>query len=123
MKKPIPVALLTFAPVLLLALLKPGWLTGMALIVVVTGDMVFLRDVAYELRDLVREKGAVPYRVRYPFFLFGAVFVGYGAISFDYITAGALPFIAVAAAAAIAASKLWISAGPIWPYGPRTVAA
>jgi len=122
MKKPIPVALLTFVPVLLLALLKADWLTGTALIVVVAADVAFFRDVSYQLRDITREKGTVPYRLRYPFFLFGAGLIGYGAISFGYLSPTMVPLAAVAAAAAIAASKLWISIGPLWPYAPRAAA-
>jgi hypothetical protein len=121
MKRPIPVALLTFVPVLLLALLKPDWLSGTALIIVVMADVMFFRDVSYNLRDLARE-GALPYRLRYPFFLFGVGLLGYGAISFNYVSIIAAPFIAVAAAAAIAASKLWISNGPLWPYAATTAA-
>lgn len=122
-KKPIAVALLTFLPVLLLALIMPKWLTGTALIVVIIADMTFLRDVAYSLRDLKRERGTVPYRLRYPFFLFGAGFFAYCAISSGYISATAAPPVAVAAAAAIAASKLWLSTGPLWPYARKTAAA
>ena len=118
-KRPIPVALLTFVPVLLLALLKPDWLSGAALIIVVMADVMFFRDVSYKLRDVAR-KGAVPYRLRYPFFLFGAGLLGYGAISFNYVSTTAAPLMALAAAAAIAASKLWISTGPLWPYAAET---
>jgi hypothetical protein len=122
MKRPIPVALLTFVPVLLLALLKPNWLSGTALIIVVMADVMFFRDVSYKLRDLART-GAVPYRLRYPFLLFGAGLLSYAAISFNYVSTTAAPLIAVAAAAAIAASKLWISTGPLWPYAAKTVTA
>ncbi|HET7575338.1 MAG TPA: hypothetical protein VFK19_02090 [Sphingomicrobium sp.] len=109
--------MLSFVPVLLLllALLKPEWLTGTALIIVVMADVVFFRDVSYRLRDLARLE-AVPYRLRYPFFSFGVGLIGYGAISFGYISTYAVPIVGVAAAAAIAASKLWISSGPLWPY-------
>jgi hypothetical protein len=109
--------------VLLLALLKPDWLTGTALIIVVTADMVFFRDVSYQLRDLARETRTVPYRLRYPFFPLFAGLLAYGAISFGYISTSAVPVVAVAAAAAIAASKLWISTGPLWPYAVKTAAA
>jgi hypothetical protein len=121
-KKPIPVALLTLVPVLLLALLKPEWLTGTALIIVVMADVMFFRDVSYKLRDLARLE-AVPYRLRYPFFLFGAGLLGYGVISFGYISTYAIPIVGVAAAVAIAASKLWISGGPLWPYASKVAPA
>ena len=122
MKRPISVALLTLVPVVLLALLKPEWLTAMALIIVVIGDLMFFRDVSYQLRDAARQ-GTVPYRLRYPFFPFLTGFLAYGAISFGYIPMSAVPVVAVVAAAAIAASKLWISKGPLWPYPAKTAAA
>jgi hypothetical protein len=122
-KRPTTVALLTFVPVLLLALVKPNWLAGTALVIVVIADMMFFRDVAYRLRDITRENGTVPYRLRYPFFLFALGLVGYGAISFGYVATAAVPVTAVAAAALIAASKFWISVGPLWPYRRKTATA
>ena len=121
MKRPVPIALLTFVPVLLLALLKREWFTGGTLIVVVLADICFFRDVSYRLRDLAR-KGALPYRLRYPFFLVGLGLLCYGGISFGYVAASAIPLVAVTAAAIIAASKQWISTGPLWP-NPRGTAA
>lgn len=122
MKNPIPFALLTFVPVLLLALLKPEWLTGTALVAVVLADVTFFRDVSYKLRDLAR-KERVPYRLRYPFFAFGAGVLGYAAISYGYVPTSVVPVVAVTAAAAIAASKFWISVGPLWPYERGATAA
>jgi len=110
--------MLTFVPVVLLALLKPVWLSGTALIIVVMADVMFARDVSYRLRDAAR-LGPVPYRLRYPFVAFAAGLFGYGAISFGYVAMGWVPAVAVLAAAAIAASKLWVGRGPLWPYsGP-----
>ena len=123
MKRPFVVALLPFVSVALLALLKPDWLSGAALIIVVMADMMFFSDVTYQLRDLKREKGAVPYRLRYPFYLFGGGLLGYGVISFGYVSTADVAFVAVAAAAAIAVSKLWISTGPLWPYSPKAAPA
>jgi hypothetical protein len=74
-KKPVSVALLTFVPVVLLALLKPDWLAATALIIVVMADVLFFRDVSYRLRDAARA-GTVPYRLRYPFFPFLAGLLG-----------------------------------------------
>jgi hypothetical protein len=122
-KKPLPVALLTFLPVLLLALLRPHWLTGTSLIFIVTVDVMFFRDVSYRLRDLARERSPIPYRLRYPFFPFAVGLAAYGAIFFRYVSVPAVPLVAVSAAALIVASKLWISRGPLWPYGAETAAA
>jgi hypothetical protein len=121
-KKPIFVALLTFIPVVVLAMLKPEWLTATALVIIAMTDVIFFRDVSYQLRDAAR-KGSVPYRLRYPFFPFLAGFLTYGAISFQYVSMPAVPVVAVLAAAAIAASKLWISRGPLWPYPAKRVGA
>jgi hypothetical protein len=109
--------------VMLLALLRPDWLTATALIVVVIGDLSFFRDVSISLRNLVRKNGTIPYRFRYPFFPFAAGFIAYGAISFGYISTSLVPVVAIAAAALIAVSKLWISTGPLWPYAAKGAAA
>ncbi len=116
MKKPISVAFSTFVPVVLLALLKPEWLVAKTLVAASLVDVVFFRDVSLRLRDLTCETDAVPYRVRYPFFPILAGWLGYTAISFDGVSANAIPVVAVASAAAIAAAKFWISKGPLWPY-------
>jgi hypothetical protein len=115
MKKPVPIALLTFVPMLLVALFLPTWI-GRFIIVVLIADVSFFRDVSYQLRDIVREKGSVPYPVRYPFFVFAAGLLAYCAISFGYASAGAAPIVAIAGATLIAASKFLISRGPLWPY-------
>jgi hypothetical protein len=122
-KKPAPVALLTFIPVLLLALLRPDWLTGTALLLAVLVDVAFFRDVTIRLRDLIREDGAIPYKFRYPFFPLAAGLVGYGAISFGYVPSSVVAVMAIASASLIAVSKLWISSGPLWPYGAKSATA
>ena len=122
MRSPLLTILVTFVPVVLLALLMPQWLPD-ALIVVMIGETGFFTAVANRLVQLKRECGTIPYRLRYPFFVFGAGLLCYGLISFAYVSASARPFVALLGALAFAASKFWISRGPLWPFDRRPASA
>lgn len=115
MKNPIVITLLTFVPISLLSLLRPAWITGLFLLIVVAFEMKFFMGVSLKLRGLVR-LGPVPYRFRYPFFPFAIGVFSYGAIALGYVASNVVPLVAICAASLIAVSKLWLSIGPLWPY-------
>jgi hypothetical protein len=116
MKNPVFVALLSFVPVSLLALLLPQSLPNLITVAVVA-ELGFLIPVANRLIELKKEQGyPVPFRERHPVLLSAVEYVCYAAIALGSLTEPGVRLIALTGAASFAASKLWLGKSRLWPY-------
>jgi hypothetical protein len=116
MKTPMSLALLSFVPVTLLALVFPQMLASLITAAVI-GEIGFLIPVSNRLVELKRERGSsVPFRERYPLLLTLAGYLCYAEIGLGSPSELFARVLAVAGAAAFAASKLWLGKGKLWPF-------
>jgi hypothetical protein len=116
MKQPVSLALLSFVPVAVLALILPHILASLITAAVI-GEIGFLIPVSNRLVELKREEGRpVPFRERHPLLL-ALVGIGcYAAVALTFLSEFDARLLALTGAASFAVSKLWLGRGRLWPY-------
>lgn len=119
MKKPLSLPLLSFVPVVLVALAMPRLLPGLITAAVI-GEIGFLLPVSNRLVELKRAQGRpVPFRERQPLLLSAVGYLCYAEIALGSPSEFAARFLAIIGAASFAVSKLWLGKGGLWPFrGP-----
>ena len=122
MTRVLGMTLLTFVPVVLLALFAPRLIENNAFLVVGLGELGFLQAYSKRLVEMKRASGPIPYRLRVPFLPFAAGMLGYLAITPGAFPLKAAPALAITAAGLIAISKLWLAQSPLWPYSNQSAA-
>ena len=113
---------LTFVPVVLLALFAPRYIENNTFLVVAVGELAFLQAYSRRIVEVKRARDAIRYRARLPFLPFAVGMLGYLAIAIGLIPLSVVPALAIVAASLIAAAKLWLAQGPLWPYPAQSAA-